>query len=94
MSSFCGLQQDGCGLPAGFTNQCEHGTACRGLNQLIQPEWVRMFNEEELQMLISGGDQGLDIEDMRSNVHYSGGYHDVSMAHHKTGLDWVGPAVS
>ena len=28
-----------------------------------------------LQMLISGGQQGLDIEDMRAYVQYSGGYH-------------------
>ena len=31
-----------------------------------------------LQMLISGGLQGLDIADMRANVQYSGGYHNVS----------------
>lgn len=36
-----------------------------------------MFNEEELQMLISGGQQGLDIADMQTHVQYSGGYHDV-----------------
>lgn len=29
------------------------------------------------QMLISGGQQGLDIEDMRAHVQYSGGYHEV-----------------
>lgn len=28
-------------------------------------------------MLISGGQQGLDIEDMRAHVQYSGGYHEV-----------------
>ncbi|KAL4436604.1 hypothetical protein ABPG75_003743 [Micractinium tetrahymenae] len=48
----------------------------RGLHQLIKPEWVRMFNEEELQMLISGGQQGLDIADMRAHCQYSGGYHE------------------
>ncbi|PRW45057.1 E3 ubiquitin- ligase UPL6 [Chlorella sorokiniana] len=48
----------------------------RGLHDLIKPEWVRMFNEEELQMLISGGQQGLDIADMRAHVQYSGGYHE------------------
>lgn len=26
----------------------------RGMQQLIDPAWLRMFNEEELQMLISG----------------------------------------
>jgi hypothetical protein len=29
------------------------------------------------QMLISGGQQGLDIDDMRTHVQYSGGYHEV-----------------
>lgn len=108
------------------------GVLCRGLHQLIRPEWVRMFNEEELQvcgwgrhhaakgrptaahhecigeccswerglagalvlpclpiaslppigtllflqMLISGGQQGLDIADMRAHCQYSGGYHE------------------
>lgn len=106
----------------------------RGLQTLIKPEWVRMFNEEELQvgdwgeatagagragcaasvhaahlqqpcrpclshllslssptpthpptrrpsrpaamqMLISGGQQGLDLADMRAHVQYAGGYH-------------------
>lgn len=32
-----------------------------------------MFNEEELQMLISGGQQGLDVEDMKAHVQYAGG---------------------
>lgn len=49
---------------------------CRGLHALIRPEWVSMFNEEELQMLISGGQQGLDIADMRAHVEYAGGYHN------------------
>ncbi|PSC67747.1 E3 ubiquitin-ligase UPL6 [Micractinium conductrix] len=47
----------------------------RGLQTLIKPEWVRMFNEEELQMLISGGQQGLDLADVRAHVQYAGGYH-------------------
>lgn len=49
-----------------------------------------MFNEEELQMLISGGDQGLDIADMRANVQYSGGYHEVGRAHHRASFFSVG----
>ena len=34
-----------------------------------------MFNEEEVQMLISGGGEGLDIADMQAHVNYAGGYH-------------------
>lgn len=43
---------------------------------LIRIEWVKMFNEEELQMLISGSKEGLDIADLRANTAYSGGYSD------------------
>jgi len=34
-----------------------------------------MFNEEEIQMLISGGGEGVDIADMQAHVNYAGGYH-------------------
>ncbi|KAI3426511.1 hypothetical protein D9Q98_008876 [Chlorella vulgaris] len=61
-----------------LNKQIREATAAflKGLHELIKPEWVRMFNEEELQMLISGGQQGLDIDDMRTHVQYSGGYHE------------------
>jgi len=48
----------------------------RGFQDLIRIEWVKMFNEEELQMLISGSKEGLDIADLRANTAYSGGYSD------------------
>eukprot|EP01018_Ginkgo_biloba_P026105 Gb_04194 [translate_table: standard] len=48
----------------------------RGFQQLIQSEWIGMFNEHELQLLISGSLEGLDVDDLRSNVHYAGGYHE------------------
>lgn len=47
----------------------------RGFQQLIQKEWIDMFNEHELQILISGSLDGLDIDDLRSHTQYSGGYH-------------------
>lgn len=38
----------------------------RGFKSLISPGWLHMFNEEEIQMLISGSLRGaLDIDDMR-----------------------------
>ena len=47
----------------------------RGLEEVIEPEWVSMFNEEELQMLIRGrGTAGIDLDDLRGNVNYAGGY--------------------
>ncbi|XP_030468851.1 E3 ubiquitin-protein ligase UPL6 [Syzygium oleosum] len=47
----------------------------RGFQQLIQKEWIDMFNEHELQLLISGSLDSLDVDDLRSNTTYAGGYH-------------------
>merc|ERR1711916_114191 len=47
----------------------------RGFSRLIRNFTVRMFNEAELQMLISGEDGPLDIDAWERNVHYAGGYH-------------------
>jgi ubiquitin-protein ligase E3 C len=47
----------------------------RGLWEVIDRSWLRIFNEPELQVLISGSSDGkIDIEDMRSNARYAGGY--------------------
>ncbi|GAX20926.1 ubiquitin-protein ligase E3 C [Fistulifera solaris] len=51
----------------------------RGLWEVIDRSWLRIFNEPELQVLISGASDGrLDVEDMRANTRYVGGF---------TGLD-------
>ncbi|KAF5833519.1 hypothetical protein DUNSADRAFT_10170 [Dunaliella salina] len=48
-----------------------------GFFMMIQPEWIAMFNEEELQTLISGRmEEGLDLEDLRAHTGYAGGYHE------------------
>jgi hypothetical protein len=54
----------------------------RGLADLIRPDWIRMFSPDELQMVISGSVQELDLNDLRSNCNYGGGYHD----NHPSGL--------
>jgi ubiquitin-protein ligase E3 C len=47
----------------------------RGLWEVIDRSWLRMFNEPELQILISGPSDGkIDIADMRTNSRYAGGY--------------------
>ncbi|XP_010270852.1 PREDICTED: E3 ubiquitin-protein ligase UPL6 [Nelumbo nucifera] len=48
----------------------------RGFQQLIQKDWIDMFNEHELQILISGSLEGLDVEDLRCHTNYAGGYHN------------------
>ena len=51
----------------------------RGLWDVIDRSWLRIFNEPELQVLISGASDGtIDVDDMRANTKYLGGY---------TGLD-------
>jgi ubiquitin-protein ligase E3 C len=35
-----------------------------------------MFSPYEMQLLISGEQKPIDIENMRQNVNYGGGYHD------------------
>lgn len=47
-----------------------------GFNKLIDPSWLRMFNDRELQQLISGDSRGgFDIADLRQHAQLGGGYH-------------------
>jgi ubiquitin-protein ligase E3 C len=47
----------------------------RGLWEVIDRQWLLLFNEPELQVLISGATDGkIDVEDMRQNARYIGGY--------------------
>jgi len=47
----------------------------RGLWDVIDRDWLRIFSEPELQVLISGPSDGkIDITDMKANTRYSGGY--------------------
>ncbi|KAK3607654.1 hypothetical protein CHS0354_010642 [Potamilus streckersoni] len=48
----------------------------RGLSDLINLEWLRMFDHHELQVLISGAPVPIDLDDMKRHTHYSGGYTD------------------
>eukprot|EP00958_Prasinococcus_capsulatus_P007134 scaffold659_cov329-Prasinococcus_capsulatus_cf.AAC.43 len=42
---------------------------------VLDKRWLRMFNESELQLLISGAMSGIDLDDMRAHTEYAGGYH-------------------
>jgi ubiquitin-protein ligase E3 C len=46
----------------------------RGLSTMIQPSWLSMFNQSELQTLISGTRTQIDVEDLRRNTIYGGTY--------------------
>lgn len=45
-----------------------------GLGQIIQPSWLSMFNQSELQTLVSGEASPIDVEDLRRNTMYAGVY--------------------
>ena len=50
----------------------------KGLWDVIDKKWLGIFNEPELQVLISGPSGGMiDISDMKANARYAGGYHSL-----------------
>ncbi|GMF73689.1 unnamed protein product [Aspergillus oryzae] len=57
------------GLPALQTN-----AFLQGLGQIIQPSWLSMFNQSELQTLVSGESGDIDVSDLRRNTQYGGVY--------------------
>ncbi len=44
----------------------------RGLADVVNIEWLRMFDHNELQILISGASVPIDIDDLRLHTNYSG----------------------
>ncbi|KAI0237012.1 ubiquitin-protein ligase (E3) [Massospora cicadina] len=46
-----------------------------GLADILPPLWLQMFDPAELQMVISGGRQPIDVAELRANFTYSGVYH-------------------
>lgn len=46
----------------------------QGLGQIIQPSWLSMFNQAELQTLVSGASGDIDVSDLRRNTLYGGVY--------------------
>ncbi|KAI0133532.1 HECT-domain-containing protein [Xylariales sp. AK1849] len=46
----------------------------RGLGSIINPSWLSMFNQSELQRLVGGDSSEIDVEDLRRNTKYSGLY--------------------
>lgn len=62
----------------------------RGLSQIIQPSWLSMFNQTELQTLIGGDMAEIDVDDLRRNTEYSGVYviGDDKLEHPTINLFW------
>lgn len=50
----------------------------RGLTDVISPSWLKLFNASEFNQLLSGGNHDIDIDDLRKNTRYTGGYTEGS----------------
>ncbi|KAI9889688.1 MAG: hypothetical protein M1814_005089 [Vezdaea aestivalis] len=46
----------------------------KGLGMIIQPSWLAMFNQNELQTLVSGTASEIDVADLREHTLYGGVY--------------------
>ncbi|KAK4230121.1 hypothetical protein QBC38DRAFT_517455 [Podospora fimiseda] len=62
----------------------------KGLWMIIDPAWLRMFNQNELQRLVGGDDSPIDVEDLRKNTMYGGAYQigDDGQEHPTVKLFW------
>lgn len=62
----------------------------KGLGQIVSPAWLCMFNQHELQTLVSGSSSAIDISDLRRNTQYGGLYviGDDGMEHPTIQLFW------
>ena len=62
----------------------------KGLGQIIQPIWLAMFNQRELQTLVGGDTSEVDVSDLRRNTQYSGVYDigDDGQEHRTIKLFW------
>ncbi|KAJ7830890.1 HECT-domain-containing protein [Mycena olivaceomarginata] len=43
-----------------------------GLSEIIDHKWLKMFNQQELQILIGGTDSPVDLDDLQGNTQYGG----------------------
>jgi len=63
----------------------------KGLNSIINPNWLSMFNQSELQTLVGGDiNTPIDVEDLRRNTIYGGIYQlgDDGIEHESIRLFW------
>ncbi|CEM29655.1 unnamed protein product [Vitrella brassicaformis CCMP3155] len=48
----------------------------QGLQAVLPLEWLRMFSQDELRLLISGTPEGFDVLDLRRHTRLAGGYEE------------------
>ncbi|XP_058797923.1 ubiquitin-protein ligase E3C [Phymastichus coffea] len=46
----------------------------QGLGNVVPLDWLQMFNNKELQVLISGAQIPVDVNDLKQHTNYTGGY--------------------
>lgn len=63
----------------------------KGLSCIVQPSWLSMFNQSELQTLIGGAASSIDVPDLRRNTQYGGVYviGDDRLEHPSIRLFWL-----
>lgn len=61
----------------------------KGFSEIISHQYIRLFSHEELQLLISGKTGKIDLDDLRRNTKYSGGYNEETMV-----IKWFWEAMS
>ncbi|KAI8970934.1 hypothetical protein BDB01DRAFT_812998 [Pilobolus umbonatus] len=44
----------------------------RGLSTIVDPKWLRMFNQQELQVVLGGASIPIDLDDLRTHTTYAG----------------------
>jgi ubiquitin-protein ligase E3 C len=62
----------------------------KGLGSIIQPSWLNMFNQSELQTLVAGAQAEINIQDLRRHTLYGGTYviGDDGQEHPSVQLFW------
>ena len=60
----------------------------RGFFSVIDVEWLVMFSPVEVQAVISGSEQPIDVDDLIANTNYGGAYHDLGPSHPTIMLFW------
>jgi len=62
----------------------------KGLSSIIEPSWLSMFNQSELQTLVGGAASPIDLQDLRRNTQYLGVYQigDDGLEHPSVLLFW------
>ena len=61
-----------------------------GFRSVIDPSWLSLFSAPELQKLISGTNEKIDVDDLKKYVEYIGGYHSGHRVRYFSGMHFIG----